>query len=331
MRFLLLIICIIVLSVAGLFVGSAPLPVARVLQVLQGGDTHSAAAFIVLGCRLPMVVTAMLGGASLATAGLLLQSAFRNPLAGPSVLGISSGASLGAALVLLLPAATAWLPEPGLAAAVTAGAFAGSLAITALLLALGRLLRSQLMLLICGMMTGYVASSLIMLLNHAASTQGIRDYVVWGMGTFGAVTPAQLPLFALMCLAGLFMSTLLIKPLDTLLLGDAYARSLGLRLHPTRLLILGTTGLLTAAVTAYCGPVAFLGLAAPHVARLAFPTDIHRTLLPAVMLTGAVLALACALVCSAAFDSTLPLNAVTPLIGAPVVVWVVIKNKSLAL
>lgn len=330
MKHLLLILLCGVLFVANIFVGSVEIPASEVLAALRGEiDPYSPVGFIVNGSRIPMAVTAMLGGAALAASGLMLQSAFRNPLAGPSILGINSGASVGVALVMLLCGGTvgAGSLSVGGEGAVVVGAFAGSLLIMAILLGLSSLVRNSLMLLICGIMIGYLASSVIMLLNFTSSADGIQSYVMWGMSSFGNVTQGRLPVFCLTVAAGLVLALTLVKPLDLLLLGDTYARNLGVNLRRVRNLLLLATGVLTAAVTAYCGPVSFIGLSVPHIARLLFRTDSHRTLMPAVMLTGGAICLVCNLMCVLPFNSVLPLNAVTPLIGAPVVIYVLVGKR----
>lgn len=320
-----------VLFCLNLFFGSVGLTFGEVWDVVCGrADRLSTASYIVADCRLPMAVTAAAGGAALSLAGLLLQSAFRNPLAGPSVLGISSGASLGVALVMLALGGSISIGGVSSAgnAAVVAGAFAGSMAVTLLMVVLGQVVRNSLVILIMGMMVGYLTSSIIMLLNFKASSEGIHNYVMWGMSTFGNVSNEQLPTFVGLCIAGIVPALLMAKPLDLLLLGDDYARSSGVNMRAVNCLLLSTTGLLTATVTAFCGPVSFLGLAIPHVARLVFPTDSHRLLLPATLLTGAAVALGCNLLCVLPSRGVLPLNAATPLIGAPVIVWVLVRYRN---
>lgn len=331
MRFVFLTIAVALLFLMNLFFGSVDLSLGEVAGVLCGTEksVSSVAYYIVTGSRIPAACTALLAGAGLAVAGLLLQTAFRNPLAGPSILGITSGASLGVALVMLLLGGTLTAGSYTLAgsAAVMAGAFAGSVMIMLLLLALSSLLRSQLMILITGIMIGYMASSAIMLLNFVSSSEGIQGYVMWGMSTFSNVTTGQLPLFASVVTIGLAIALTLVKPLNLLLLGDSYARNLGVSLTRVRNILLLSTGILTAAITACCGPVSFIGLSVPHIARLFFPTDNHRVLLPATMLTGAAVALVCNLLCILPAVSVIPLNAVTPLIGAPVVIWIILRRK----
>lgn len=330
MKFAITTIIVALLFLLNLFIGSVNLPAGEVLDILTGrNEAGGTAEFIVLGSRLPMAITAMLAGAGLAASGLMLQTAFRNPLAGPSVLGITSGASLGVALVMLLLGGTLTAGSFTLGGygAVIAGAFIGSVLIMGVLIALSSILKNDLMLLITGIMIGYLVSSAIMLLNFVSTAEGVQSYVMWGMSTFNGVAMSQMPLFASLTAAGIVMALLLIKPLNLLLLGDGYARNLGINLGRVRNLLLLATGLLTATVTAYCGPVSFIGLAIPHIARMGFHTDNHRTLMPATLLTGAAVALACNLVCVLPTDSVLPLNAVTPLIGAPVVIRVLIGHR----
>lgn len=315
-----------------LVVGAVPIPVGEVLSILVGGDGSRVHRFIVVGSRLPQALTAMLCGASLSAAGLLLQTAFRNALAGPGVFGIGSGAALGVALVMLAGGGTltAGAFTLGGLAAVMVAAFVGAMAVTLLLLALASLLRSGVMLLIAGLMTGYVASSVISLLQFFATEQGVQSYMVWGMGSFAAVGLELLPVFALLSAVSLVGALLLVKPLNALLLGEQYAESMGFRTLRLRAWLLAVTGFLTATCTAFCGPISFIGLAVPHVARLLTGTDDHLRLLPATMLSGAVVALLCNLLCVLpSGHGLLPLGAVTPLMGAPVIVYVLLKGRPL--
>lgn len=329
MKFIVVSVILVLLFLLNLFVGSVTLPVADVAAILLGRGCGDTTEFIVLGSRLPMALTAVLAGAGLSASGLMLQTAFRNPLAGPSVLGITSGASLGVALVMLLlgGSISAGAVTIGGYAAVIAGAFAGSLLIMGMLLSLSTLLKNNLMLLITGIMIGYLVSSAIMLLNYISTAEGVQSYVMWGMSTFNGVSLGQMPLFAGLSVCGIVMALMLVKPLDLLLLGDGYARNLGVNLRRVRNMLLFATGVLTATITAYCGPVSFLGLAIPHIARLIFRSDNHRVLMPATLLTGAVVTLACNLLCVLPSNSVLPINAVTPLIGAPVVIWVLVSHR----
>ena len=329
-KHLILGIATLLLFVANIFFGAVHLPASEVLAALTGstGD-DGAVGFIVLGSRLPQAVTAMLAGAGLGVSGLLLQTAFRNPLAGPSVLGISSGASLGVALVMLFMGGTLTVGSMSLAgnAAVVGGALAGSMAIMALLIALSSIVRNDLMLLITGIMIGYLPSSVVTLLSSLSTAQGVHGYVMWGMGTFGDVAPGQLPWFASITIAGLILSLLLAKPLNLLLLGDNYARNLGVRVVAVRNLLLLATGLLTGVITAYCGPLAFIGMAVPHVARFYYRTDNHWVLIPATMLTGAVVALGCNVVSTIPDNTIIPINALTAIIGVPIILTVILRRR----
>lgn len=328
-RILLLIILIPILFLLNLLLGSVHIPAADVLQVLLHPD-GSSTSYIITASRLPAAITATLAGASLATAGLLLQTTFHNPLAGPSILGITSGANLGVAIVMLAlgGTVTAGMHTWSGHLAIAAAALAGSLLVMALLLLFSSLLKNSLLLLITGIMTGYITSSAITLLNLLASAESIQGFVLWGMGSFNSVSLQQLPLFVILCLLGLGLALLLIKPLNAIQLGESYAINLGINTQATRQLLLLATGVLTAVVTAYCGPVTFLGLATPHVAALLLGTSNHRILLPATLLTGSALALLCNLLCNLPTTTVLPLNAVTPLLGAPVILYIIMRRKS---
>lgn len=330
---LLLGVLIVLLFVANLLVGSVSIPAGEVLRILLGEDTGRASwRYIVWEARLPQALTAMLAGSALAACGLLLQTAFRNPLAGVSILGVNSGAGLGVAVVMLLLGGTLSAGAFSLSGffSVLAGAFAGALAVMALILFFSTVVRSNVMLLIIGLMVGYLVSSVVSLLNFMSTAEGVQSYMVWGMGHFGGVSLRQMPAFAAVVLAGLAGALLLVKPLNTLLLGERYAENLGVRVRRVRHVLLVVVGVLTAVTTAFCGPVLFIDLAVPHIARLLLPTANHRLLLPATMLAGAVVALACNLACVLPGGAGLiPLNAVTPLIGAPIVIYVIVRQRTL--
>ena len=319
---------IVVLFASNLLLGSVSIPAEDVMRILLG-DTNEKASwrFIILESRLPQAITAMFCGASLAVSGLMLQTVFRNPLAGPSVFGINSGAGLGVALVMLFLGgglSVGSLQFSGFAAVLIA-AFFGALAVMAVIFFFSTLVRSHVMLLIIGIMIGYISNSAISLLNFFATDEGVKSYMVWGLGSFGGVSMANMPVFVGVSLFGLSGALLLIKPLNALLLGDRYAENLGVNIVAVRNWLLVVTGLLTAVTTAFCGPVAFIGLAVPQMARLLLTTDNHRQLLPATMLCGAVVALVCNLLCFLPGDGgVIPLNAVTPLIGAPVIIYVIL-------
>ena len=320
--------CVAVLFAASLFLGSVPIPLRAVLGILTGGEAGQASwSFIVLESRLPQAVTALLAGAALATSGLMLQTVFNNPLAGPSILGIDTGASLGVALVMLMLGGTGGFMLSGYMAVVS-GAFVGATAVLCIIIFFSTLVRSNVMLLIIGIMVGYLASSMISLLNFFATSDGVYSYMLWGMGDFSGVSLRQMPLFALLIGAGLFVALLLMKPLNALLLGERYAENLGVRVQRVRILLLICTGVLTAVSTAFCGPIAFIGLSVPHLARLMTGSADHRLLLPAVMLTGSCVALLCNLISLLPGASgVIPLNAITPLVGAPVVIYVIVNQK----
>lgn len=324
-------VLVALLTVANLWMGSVDIPAEAVGNILLGWEVDNEAwAFIVRESRVPLCVTALLSGAALSVSGLMLQTAFGNPLADPSILGISSGASLGVALVMLAGGGTVAAGAfsfSGFFAAVL-GALAGALVVMGLILFLSTLIRSNVMLLIAGIMVGYIVSSAISLLNFFATAEGVHSYMIWGMGNFGGVSSDRLPWFSAAVAGGLLWAVLLVKPLNALLLGERYAENLGVNVRWVRGQLLGVTGLLTAVVTAFCGPVAFIGLAVPHVARLLLGTSNHNALLPVTMLCGAAVALSCNLLCILPGEwGMIPLNAVTPVLGAPVIVYVIVRQR----
>ncbi len=332
--------CIVILLILNLIMGSVSIPFSTTLHVifpfLHDEVTsnlltiHPSWEYIIMESRLPQALTALLTGAALSACGLLLQTAFRNPLAGPGIFGISSGAGLGVALVMLLlggSVITAAFSVSGFLAILLA-AFVGAMLITLLLFFFSSMVRSSILLLIIGIMVGYVANSIISILNFYATEEGVKSYLVWGLGNFGGVSMAQMPLFASIILLGLLAALLMMKPLNALLLGEQYAENLGINVQRTRNFLLIITGLLMAITTAFCGPIAFIGLAVPHIARLLLNTDNHLSLLPATMMTGSAVALLCNLLCILPGElGILPLNAVTPLLGAPIIIYVIMKNK----
>ncbi len=320
-----------ILFAVNMVVGAVPIPVTDVVGILSGHAAEKPSwEFIVLQSRLPQAITATLCGASLAVSGLMLQTAFRNPLAGPSIFGINSGASLGVALVMLFFGGS--LTAAGISftgfMAVLFAAFVGAMLVMALILLFAAIVKSHIMLLIIGIMIGYITSSAISLLNFFATEEGVQSYMIWGLGSFGGVTMEQMPVFVTISLLGLFGSLLLIKPLNTLLLGEQYAENLGVNTLRVRNYLLFVTGILTAVTTAFCGPVAFIGLAVPHIARMLLGTENHQSLMPATILTGAAIALLCNIICVLPGDSgVIPLNAVTPIMGAPVIIYVIAKQR----
>lgn len=328
---LILVIAIVLLVIANLAFGSVKIPFNEVFGILSGNEpSKDSWRIIVIESRLPQSLTALLCGMALAVSGLILQTAFRNPLAGPDILGVNSGAGLGVALVMLffggnLSAGSVTL---GSSISVIIGAFIGALLIMGLILLLSGKLKNNIMLLIAGIMISFITSSIISLLNFFSTAEGVHSYAMWGMGNFGGVTRSQLPLFSIITIIGLIIAVILIKPLNALLLGDYYAENLGINIKKTRTWLLLSTGLLVAVTTAYCGPISFLGLAVPHLARLLLKSNNHRSLMPVTILTGASIALICNLISSLTGDKGLiPLNAITPIVGAPIIIYVLIKNS----
>ncbi|MDO4214741.1 MAG: iron ABC transporter permease [Bacteroidales bacterium] len=330
---LLLLLSIPFLAILNLVVGSVSIPVSDVFDILFGaGSENQIWTNIVLLTRLPQTLTAIACGAGLAVAGLEMQTVFHNPLAGPSVLGISSAASLGVAFVVLLSGTLGGgiMTQFGVFGntALTLAAIMGALAVMAIIVYLSQRVQGNVTLLIVGVMIGYIASAIIGVLKYFSTEEDIRAYVIWGLGSFARVTGGQVYVFVgLMCVL-LPLSMLLVKPLNMLLLGEQYAVNLGLDIRRARLLIISSAGILTAIVTAYCGPIMFLGLAVPHICRGLFKKSDHRILLPSTLFCGASLALLCNLIARLpGFEGALPINSVTALIGAPVALWVLLKRK----
>ncbi|MBQ6161346.1 MAG: iron ABC transporter permease [Prevotella sp.] len=328
----LLAIATVVLLALNLLVGSVHIPLGDIVDILRGHEVANPGyRYIILESRLPQAITALLTGAALATCGLMLQTMFRNPLAGPSVFGIDSGASLGVAIVILAMGGSVITGMGTLSGlmAILISAFLGAILVMIVLLWAAERVRSNVMLLIVGIMTGYLVSSAIVLLNFFATEEGVRSYMIWGMGNFSGVPLSHLPTYTFIILICLGVALLMVKPLNQLMLGEQYAEGLGLNVRRFRIQLLMVTGILTATSTAYCGPIAFIGLAVPHIARILFHHTDHRHLLPVTMIMGSIVALLCNLVCSIPFSgSVIPLNALTPFIGAPVVIYVILKDKN---
>lgn len=311
-------------AIAAMVCGSVHIPASEVLSIITGHtpdkDTWG---HIILDLRLPAVITAVLAGMSLAVAGLLMQTIFANPLAGPSIMGVSSGASLGVAvLVLLFGAGTG---------AVVSGAILGAMAVVALLVALAGILRSGVMLLIVGILLSYLSSSAITLLNYAASEQSVHAYVLWGMGTFSDTAWENMTVPAIITIVGMCAAVFMAKGLNAMLMGENYAANLGVRVWALRALALLTAGTLTAVTTAYCGPIAFIGLAVPHIARLALGSTNHHRLLPLTMACGAATALLTLWLCTLPSRwGAVPVNAITPIIGVPVIIYIILNRRRIA-
>ena len=324
-----------ILFLINLAFGSVSIPLDQVANILTGGSSGKASwDFIILQSRLPQAITAIFCGASLAVSGLMLQTYFRNPLAGPSVLGISNGASLGVAIVMLALGGTLGAAgEMGTGLKLTGSvlviiaAFAGAVVVTMLYLVVTRFIKSNLIILILGIMVGYMTSSVVTLLNFFATVENVHSFVSWGMGSFSNVTTAQLPLLCGTSLVGIIIALALTKSFNMLLLGENYAANLGANLSRIRSMVLISTGILTAVTTAFCGPVSFIGLAVPHIARLLINSEDHRVLLPATLMSGAAIAMLCNIISVLPQQMIIPLNAVTPLFGAPVIIYIILKRK----
>ena len=325
--FLLLSLLVVALLAIDMMVGSVGISAGEVWAAITGGECDPIKAKIIIDVRLMKAIVAILAGAALAVSGLQMQTLFRNPLAGPYVLGVSSGASLGVALFilgapLLGVASSSLLSSLGVAGA----AWIGSALVLALVGAVSQRIKDIMVILILGMMIGSAVSAVVQILQYMSHEEALKSFVVWTLGSLGDVTSSQLWLVAPAILAGLVLSVAVIKPMNLMLLGEAYARTMGLNIRRTRSLILLSTTLLAGTVTAFCGPVGFIGLAIPHLARIIFQEADHRVLLPATALSGAISLLLCDIVSKLL---TLPVNTVTALLGIPIVVWVVVRNKNI--
>jgi len=327
-------VIIVLLFAANLWFGSVPLQWDEVLSILQGQITgNSVAEIIVLQFRLPQATTAMAVGVALSVAGLLLQTTFANPLAGPSVLGVSSGASFGVALVLLFGGATGiqltsadWYYREF---TLVAAALAGALAVLSIIVVVSSRIGNSVTVLIIGIMIGYLVNAAVGTLQFYSNSQDLQAYVLWGLGSFSKTTVVQSLLLLASVLLIAAATLFFVKPLNAMLLGESYARSSGFNTRMLNRTFIFISGLFIALGTAFTGPIAFLGLAVPHLARTAYNTSDHRVLLPAVMLIGAALSLSCNLIARLpGWDSSLPINAVTSVIGAPIVIWVIVKARS---
>lgn len=326
---------LIALFLLVLMIGSVKIPMSEIITVLVGGEaSKSSWETIILQVRLPKAITAILAGAALGISGLMMQTFFRNPLAGPFILGISSGASLGVALVVLTAGTVGGVVIAGfglmgdLALALSAGIGAGLTMLIVLLIA--HQVRNSMTLLILGLMFGYFTSAIVSILLYFAVPEQIQSYLRWTFGTFGGTTWSQIQIFAPLVLIGLIGAFALSKTLNALLLGETYARSMGLNVNRARISIIALTAILAGAVTAFCGPIGFIGIAVPHLCRTILGTSEHRSLVPATVLMGAIVALIAAIIAEMPGSQiTLPLNAVTSLIGAPIVIWVILGRKNL--
>lgn len=329
----LLLLSILLLFVLNLLLGTVKIPVSDVVATLMGSQEVSEIhRNIIWSSRVPQALTAMVAGAGLAVSGLQMQTVFRNPLAGPSVLGISNGASLGVACVVLMSGSLGGVALSRLGyigdVAMSVAAIVGSLAVMALILYVSQKVKGNVTLLIIGVMIGYLATAVIGVLKFFSAEEDIKAYVVWGLGSFSRVSGNQMVLFVVLMAILLPMSMLLVKTMNLLLLGDGYARNLGLNIRRARMLVILCSGVLVAIVTAYCGPIMFIGLAVPHLCRAIFRSSDHRILMPGTLLAGAALALLCNLIARMpGFEGALPVNSVTALVGAPVIAMVLFSRR----
>ena len=321
--FILLGVAAVILFVIDMATGAVPIPLNQGVAAIAGGDCPEMTARIVINIRLVKAVVALLAGAALSVSGLEMQTLFRNPLAGPYVLGISSGASLGVALFILgapLAGLSGYVDSIGIVGA----AWIGASAVLAVIAFVGRRITDIMVILILGIMFSSGVSAIVQVLQYLSHEDALKSFVIWTMGSLGEVTISQLIVAVPAVIAGLVLAVAAVKPLNLLLLGEDYARSMGLNPLRSRALLFMSTTLLAGTVTAFCGPIGFIGMALPHVARMLFSDADHRVLIPACMLVGADVMLACDII-SKFF--TVPVNAITALFGIPIVVWVVVKNK----
>ncbi|NCT09262.1 MAG: iron ABC transporter permease [Flavobacteriia bacterium] len=332
-HFLILSVLLIVLFFVNISLGSVMIPIQDIMAVLMGENASKESwEIIVLNFRIPKAITAVMVGSGLSVSGLLMQTLFRNPLAGPFVLGISSGASLGIAFLLLgsslfggflvSSSFTHW----SLPIAASLGAF---LVLSAVIIAANNV-RNTMSILIIGLMFGSFTAAIISVLAYFSEASQIQQYVFWSFGSLGNLSWQELFIFAVFYFVGIIGIIPIIKPLNSLLLGENYAKSLGIHLQKTRNTILVITSILTGVITAFSGPIAFVGLAVPHVARMFFTTSNHKVLVPATLLLGAIILLICDIIAQLpTSEFTLPINAITALFGAPVVIWLLVRKKKL--
>ncbi len=316
MLFILLTALTALLFCIDLSVGSVSIPLREVWAALSGGECPAATAKIIINIRLIKAIVALLAGAALSVSGLQMQTLFRNPLAGPYVLGISSGASLGVALVMLTGI--------GSSLGVAGAAWIGAGAVLLIIGAIGHRIKDIMVILILGMMFSSGVSAIVQILQYISREDALKSFVIWTMGSLGDVTGSQLLILIPAVLAGLLLAVVAIKPLNMLLFGEEYAVTMGLDIRRCRTILFVSTTLLAGTVTAFCGPIGFIGLAMPHITRMLFGNSDHRVLVPGTVLTGASILIVCDII-SKLF--TLPINAITALLGIPIVVWIVLRNK----
>jgi iron complex transport system permease protein len=317
--------------ICDIFTGNAPISAKEALAALSGTSGDAIIDEIIRNYRLPKALTAIIAGSALSLSGLLMQTLFRNPLAGPDVLGVSAGAGLGVALLTLLSGSVIYpfISSMGGMAQVVA-AITGAVLVLMLILAVSARIKDSITILVLGMIFGYVASAMVTILQSFANPDSLKVFVTWTFGSLGSVTWDKMPLLLTLVLAGILLSFSLQKALNSLLLGEHYAASSGLHIKRTRFLIITTAAVVTGAVTAFTGPIAFVGVVIPHFARALFGTVNHKTILPATILLGSILMLVCDVVSQIPIaNRTLPINAVTAIFGAPMIIWIVLKRKKL--
>ena len=331
LTYILLGIAIPILFLANILYGAISIPIEEIWAILTNSNqVNESWKIIVTESRLPQAITALLSGSALAISGLLLQTLFRNPLAGPSILGISDGANLGVAIAML--ALGGQIGGLGGYMTIALSALIGAMVILSIIIYFSGKVRSNILLLIIGIMVGYLVSSSISILNYHASADKVHKFVMWGMGDFSSVSLDKLPFFAIILIIGLVMALMLSKPMNALLMGENYASNLGVNIKRVRTAILINTGILVAIVTAFCGPISFIGIAVPHISRLIIGSANHRHLIPVTLLTGGAIALICNILTIIPGSNTiLPLNAITPLFGAPVILYVIMSKKNMQL
>lgn len=331
LTYILLGIAIPILFLANILYGAISIPIEEIWAILTNSNqVNESWKIIVTESRLPQAITALLSGSALAISGLLLQTLFQNPLAGPSILGISDGANLGVAIAML--ALGGQIGGLGGYMTIALSALIGAMVILSIIIYFSGKVRSNILLLIIGIMVGYLVSSSISILNYYASADKVHKFVMWGMGDFSSVSLDKLPFFAIILIIGLVMALMLSKPMNALLMGENYASNLGVNIKRVRTAILINTGILVAIVTAFCGPISFIGIAVPHISRLIIGSANHRHLIPVTLLTGGAIALICNILTIIPGSNTiLPLNAITPLFGAPVILYVIMSKKNMQL
>ena len=331
-EFIILLFITLFLFIFSLAFGQTQIPLNEIFNSLFGEGDQGISSIIILESRLPFSVTALLAGAALSVAGLILQTVFHNPLAGPSVLGVSAGSSLGVAIVMMSGISGALFIDQTMGNWFLSmiGAIIGSLIIICLLLFFSSIVRNGVMLLILGIMVSYLSSSIVSLLSYVAPAESLKSFTIWGLGSYAGVTLSKIPLFSISIGVLCIISLGCIKPLNALLLGERYASSMGYNIRSIRALLLLLSGFLTAFITAYCGPIAFIGLIVPHIARICFRTSDHSIILPACLLIGASVSLFCAILSNGILNNILlPINVVTPIIGVPMIFYIILRSKKL--